>query len=229
LGLRLVKGISPDAVAGIENARRDGPFRSVAELARRSGAARSVLARLAAADVFRSMGLDRRQALWDVLALHDEPPLLASLEPDEPPPALPAMPLAEQVVSDYDATGLSLTAHPVSLMRAELRRSGVIPADRLPWRQAGDPVRVAGLVLVRQRPGTASGIVFATLEDETGVSNLIIRPKVFERFRKVVSEVMWLADGRIERTGDVIHVQVSCLRSVRDMPADIRVASRDYH
>jgi len=229
LGFRLIKGLSPESVQGIEAARRDGPFRSVADVARRARVGRGTLARLAAADAFRSLGLDRRQALWDVLALREELPLLAGLEDREAPAPLPGMPIGEQVVADYDATGLSLAAHPISLVREQLHRLGVVPAACVPQSRHGTPVRVAGLVLVRQRPVTAGGIVFATLEDETGIVNLILRPAVYERFRAAAHGFAWLAEGRIERANDVVHVQAARIEDLSDRLAGLRVSSRDFH
>ncbi|MBN1489417.1 MAG: DNA polymerase III subunit alpha [Phycisphaerae bacterium] len=229
LGMRLVQGISRRSVAGIEAARRDGPFRSVAELVRRAGISRTVAARLAAADAFSSMGLDRRQALWDVLALREELPLWAGVDESEPATELPAMSIGQQVLADYKATGLSLTAHPVALFRQELASQRVIQAAQLRRCPQGRFVRVAGLVLVRQRPSTAGGIVFATLEDETGVANLILRPRIYERFRSMMGACVWLAEGRVERQGDVIHVQTTRIEDLGHRLSALRVTSRDFH
>jgi error-prone DNA polymerase len=230
LGMRLVKGVSRSQVEGIERAQRYGAFRSVAELARRSGASRATLARLAAADAFRSLGLDRRRAVWDVLALRDEPALLREQEPQEPPPLLPKMDLADVVLADYDTIGLSLTAHPMSLLRDDLRKLGVKPNQILPHLRQGQWVLVSGIVLVRQRPSTAGGIVFCTLEDETGVANLIIRPAIYERYRRCARGAAALvAEGRIEREGDVVHVQVARLEDVADRLAKLPTISRDFH
>ena len=160
----------------------------------RSGISRAGLERLAEADAFRSIGLDRRAALWEVRALDplsaaERLPLFAAAGDGadlqaEAQVALPLMPLGEHVVNDYRSLSLSLKAHPVSFLRARARRRAASS------RRAGSPelpsgrrVSVAGLVLVRQRPGTASGVIFATLEDETGVANIIVWPKIFERFR----------------------------------------------
>jgi error-prone DNA polymerase len=190
---------------------------------------RAVLARLAAADAFRSMGLDRRQALWEVLALREEPPLLAGLEQNETPATLPAMRLSQSVVADYQMTGLSLTAHPLALIRRDLNRLQVMPNERLAHARQGQFVRVAGLVLVRQRPSTASGIVFATIEDETAAANLILRPRIYDRFRPVAQRVAWIVEGRVERAGSVVHVQVGRLCDLSDRLQTLRVSSRDFH
>jgi error-prone DNA polymerase len=231
LGLRLVKGISRAKVEGIERSQQDGPFTSVADLHRRCGASRATLARLAAADAFRSMGLDRRQALWQILAIEDdEPPLFAGLEATEPPPALPVQSLPQRVAQDYDTTGMSLTAHPMSLLRKGLESMGIIHAGQLRQTRTGQRVRIAGLVLVRQRPSTAKGILFYTLEDETGIANLIVRPGVYARYRRAArGAVALLAEGRVERQGEVIHVQTVRLSDLSEHLDRLPSCSRDFH
>ncbi len=230
LGMRLVRGLSAAKVCGIEAAQRDGPITSLHELARRSDVSRETLMRLAAADAVRSLGLNRREALWQILALDDAPPLFAGLEPVEPPAALPAMPLDETVVQDYDALGLSLNAHPIGLVRKELATLRVSTCEQLRATQNRQKVAVGGLVTHRQRPGTAKGLVFMTLEDETGTANLIIRPKVWDRDREVGrGKIAIIAEGIIERQGDVIHVQVSRLHDLSACIAPIRAKSRDFH
>ncbi len=229
LGFRLIKGLPQDAITRLVAARNDGPFTSVADLARRSGLSRAVLARLAAGDAFNSLGLDRREALWQVLALDDELPLFAGAEWAETPADLPRMGLDEQVVHDYETTGLSLKAHPMSLIRPRLRNGRIAAAKQANRCPQGRRVAVAGLVLVRQRPSTALGIVFMTIEDETGVVNLVIRPKVYERFRAAArSATAVIATGRIEREGEVVHLQVERLESVTDGMKP-KVRSRDFH
>jgi error-prone DNA polymerase len=238
LGMRLVKGISRESVAGIEAARWNGSFRSVVDVARRSGAKRAILAKLAAADAFRSMGLGRRRALWDVLALREELPLFAgafdgqsaaeAAEDVDAEVALPAMSIAERVVADYDATELSLAAHPMELVRGALNRMGAMRAAGLKTAQEGSLVRVAGLVLVRQRPSTAKGLVFVTLEDETAIANLVIRPDVYARHRPAVRACAWLVEGRVERAGDVVHVQTQRIYDLSERRVAVRPASRDF-
>jgi error-prone DNA polymerase len=232
LGFRLIKGISQSGARGIADARRIRPFTSLGHLARRGGAPRAVLARLAAADAMRSLGLDRRRALWSVLALDDaeELPLFAGLDCDEPPAALPEMMLNEHVVSDYQTTGLSLKAHPMSLIRSALGEAEILTAKAANAQKQGRRVRVAGLVLVRQRPSTALGIIFMTIEDETGVVNLVVKPKVYERYRAAAQGATALVvQGKIEREGEVVHVMVESMASVTNRPAELRVASRDFH
>jgi error-prone DNA polymerase len=228
--MRLINGISQAKVEGIERAQREHPFRSVVDLARRSGASRATLARLAAADAMRSLGLDRRQAVWQVLALSDEPPLFEGHEPEEPKPNLPEMSLADTVFTDYGTIGLSLSAHPISLVRGELKRLRVQHNRVLKHTRQGQRICVSGLVLVRQRPGTAGGIVFGTLEDETGTANLIIRPQIYEKYRRVAhGSTALIAEGRVERQGDVIHVQVTRLMDMSKSLARLRSVSRDFH
>ena len=224
LGLRLVGGAPEEVTKTIVAARGSG-YRDVFSVWVRSGAPVSVLERLANADAFRSMGLDRRAALWAVKglaggALQAGPKrATSSLAPiltrgdtgdlfDEPRVELPATTLGEHVVEDYAAIGMSLKAHPISFFRENLTRRGVITSEAH-WqdRLAGRRVTVAGLVLVRQRPGTAKGVIFLTLEDETGIVNVVVWPKVFERNRRVVMTAQFLqVRGKIEREGLVIHV-----------------------
>lgn len=126
---------------------------------------------------------------------------------EEPQVALPEMPLGEHVVNDYRALSLSLKAHPVSFLRQDLAAHGIVPAERLTEIRTGRRVQVAGLVLVRQRPGSASGVLFATIEDETGVANVIVWPKVFERYRAAVMGARLIAvSGRLQSESGVIHV-----------------------
>lgn len=230
LGLRLVRGLSAAKVRGLETARHAGPLTSLLQLAQRDDVSRETLLRLAAADAFQSLKLTRRQALWQILALHDNPPpLFGNLELDEPPASLPPMPLDEVVVQDYDALGLSLNAHPIGLLRSALDNLRVRPNEQLKTARHRQKVAVAGIVTHRQRPGTAKGIVFMTLEDETGQANLIIRPRVWERCRAVgQSKIALIAEGTVERQGAVIHVQVNRLHDLSTRLAPVRTRSRDF-
>jgi error-prone DNA polymerase len=230
LGLRLVRGLSAAKVAGIEAARREGPITSIRRLARRPDVARDTLVRLAAADAFRSLGLQRRAALWQILALDEaEPPLFAELEPDDPAVPLPPMPLDETVFKDYQTTGFSLNAHPLELIRSDLQGLGVTPNGRLRAIPNGTPVRVAGLVTVRQRPSTARGIVFMTLEDESGSANLVVHPPIWERDQRVArARTALLAEGHVERQGEVVHVIVRRLHDLSHRLASLTHRSRDF-
>jgi len=230
LGTRLVRGLSADKVRGIEAAQRAGPITALDALARRGDVTRETLLRLAASDAFRSLGLNRREALWRILALDDAPlPLFAEREPSEPPVVLPEMPLDETVVEDYDALGLSLNAHPIGLLRRELNAMRVIRNVELKAVRQHQKVAVAGLVTHRQRPATAKGIVFMTLEDETGGANLIVRPQVWERERAVGHDkIALIAEGIVERQGEVVHVQVGRLHDLSARIAPLRATSRDF-
>ncbi|SMH52731.1 error-prone DNA polymerase [Azospirillum agricola] len=213
LGFRLIKGFTePDAKALVLS--RAGGYRDAYDLWRRSRLPAAALERLARADAFRSVGLDRRAALWTVRALGDSPlPLFARLDgnaADEPDAPLPAMPLGEHVVMDYGSLSLSLKAHPLALLRDGL--PGITPSERLAATRDGRRLTVAGLVLVRQRPGSAEGVVFLTLEDETGVANLVVLPDLFETFRRPIMTARLLAaTGRVQNHEGVVHLRVETL------------------
>jgi error-prone DNA polymerase len=195
-------------------AKRTRPFRSVEELRSRGGLPVHAIERLAEADAFRSIGLDRRAALWDSRALKpalDLPLFVAADARDEGEESetaqLPAMPLSEHVVSDYQTVRLSLKAHPMTFLRDHYARQGFITADRLKAIRDGKRVSLAGLVLIRQRPGSAKGVCFITLEDETGIANLVVWPDVFEQQRRIVMGArLMVVHGVIQKDEDVIHV-----------------------
>ncbi|RYY98930.1 MAG: DNA polymerase III subunit alpha [Chitinophagaceae bacterium] len=208
LGFRLIKGFrEEDARLLVE--KRTRPYSCINDL-RDAGLSDAALERLADADAFRSLGLDRRAALWEVRT-KDRPEALfeGSTAPDAVGESvqLPLLLPSEHVVQDYGTTGLSLKAHPVSFVRAELDRLGACRARDLALRQHGDAVKVAGLVLVRQRPGTARGVWFMTIEDETGTANLVLFPQVVEAYRRnIVGASLFMAEGTVQREGLVIHV-----------------------
>lgn len=215
LGLRLVKGLSEaDIRQKLVPARGKG-YRSIRDLWLRSGLNRSVIEKLAEADAFRSLGLDRRRALWEVRALDarqasESLPLFEQFGRDdlqtEPAMVLPEMPPGEQVIEDYRSLTLSLKAHPVSFLRPALQKRGFFTTASLRTAQKNRRIDVAGLVLIRQRPGTAK-VIFMTLEDETGVTNAIIRPQIFARYRSVVMAARLVRiRGLLQRESDVIHV-----------------------
>lgn len=226
LGFRLAGGCREDDMARLIKARGGG-YRDVRDIWRRTGLRPAVLETLVRADAFGSIGLGRREALWQVRALGDAPlPLFAHAEGlrgdliREPAALLPAMPLGEQVVADYASLGLSIRAHPLALLREVMTERRVRPNRDLKTIKDGAPVRIAGLVLVRQQPGTASGVIFATLEDETGVANIVVWPRVFERHRKVLlGSRLLCVDGRVQSAEGVIHVIADRLR---DFSPDLR-------
>jgi error-prone DNA polymerase len=222
LGFRQVDGMRKDAGRRIM-AARNAPFEDVADLKVRAKLDRGSVRRLAAADAMRGMGLDRRAALWQAQGLKDAPALPifsyvdARDEGVEPMVALPTMPQAEHVVADYQTLRLSLKAHPMSFYRESLRRQGFACTDALPGMRHGQRVSLAGLVLVRQKPGSAKGVCFITLEDEGGVANLVIWPKLFEQFRPVImSARLMVVHGRVQSDGRVIHVVADRLENRSD-------------
>ncbi|QUJ75886.1 error-prone DNA polymerase [Sulfitobacter albidus] len=212
LGLRQIDGMRQDAALRIMAARAE-PFADVGDLKKRARLDRGQIGKLAAADAFRSVGIDRRQALWQAEGLRDAPALAlfdhaeAAAEGDEPAVALPAMPQAEHVVADYQTLRLSLKAHPMSFFRSSLRKQGYGSSHDLIYMAHGARVKLAGLVLVRQKPGSAKGVCFITLEDEAGVANLVIWPKLFEAWRATIMQARLLVvHGRVQTDGRVIHV-----------------------
>lgn len=213
LGFRQVKGLREDDVNLILTARKK-MYATINEV-RDTALSEAALEKLADADVFRSIGLDRRQALWEITT-KDRPYALfsgqLSLEAKEENFSLPQMTASEHVVNDYAATSLSLKAHPVSFVREKLGQLHILSSKDLARATDGDIVKVAGLVLVRQRPGTAGGVCFMTIEDETGFANLVIFQNLFEKFRKpILQSRLIMAEGKLQVEGEVIHVIVrSC-------------------
>ena len=287
LGLRLVRGlVESEARRIVDVVRRDGPFHCLDTLRRASGASAGTFRRLARADAFRSLGIDRQQALWrlqrwddDDLPLFDR--IVGTGTPEtkngrieaesederktvaadterttskgcgdvadsirrtegggieEPSAILPPTTALQSIVDDYASSGLSVDRHPVACMRGDLATLGVRFASELLDEgtcPGGTRISVAGVVLVRQRPSTAGGIVFLTLEDETGIANLIVKPRVYARHRRTIRHAgILIADGRIERRRDVVHLVVSRTREHRPGEDAIRTTglrSRDFH
>jgi error-prone DNA polymerase len=274
LGFRQIQGLSKVELEKLIAARGNG-YASIERLAAVAGVSRFTIERLAAADAFRSLGLDRRAALWaarrlDTIGIrrggklekasgevgHTLPLFLPHISDEflpEPEVALPAMPLCEHVAEDYVTTGLSLKEHPVRFFRDELAQLGAIRNidHRSEDLRQDSQVIVAGLVLMRQMPGTAKGVVFMTLEDETGIANIIVWPKVFAKNRRIVMTSRFIAvRGRLQRAGLVVHViaekffdLTGHLRRLRDGDASIHksldtqarqpelplLKSRDFH
>jgi error-prone DNA polymerase len=220
------KSKAEDWAERIVAARQRRPFTSLEDFARDTGLSKRALILLADADAFRSIGLDRRAALWAVRRLPDDVPLplfetaAAREQPDEQARPLPLMPLPEQVVADYQTIRLSLKGHPMEFLRPMFAKEGIIACERVCHANDKKRVRCAGVVLVRQRPGSAKGVVFMTLEDETGIANIVVWPKVMERFRKeVMGARLILVEGYIQSSPEqVTHLvaQRLCDRS-RDL------------
>ena len=213
-GFRQIKGLSDKRMEPFVARRGDG-YHSVRDVWLRSGLDVGEIEKLAEADAFRSLGLDRREALWAVRALDggsaaEKLPLFdrpeVRLRDNEPETLLPLMPLGQHVIHDYQTLGLSLKAHPVSFLRARLDRAGITPNARLTSVPDGRRVSVAGLVLVRQRPGKGNAI-FLTLEDEEAVANIIIWARNFERFRPIVMGARFVSvTGKLQSESGVIHI-----------------------
>lgn len=208
LGLRIVHGLSAADAGKIITARAARPFTSVEDVWRRSGVPLAALEKLAKADAFAGMGFDRRQALWAIRGLGDTPlPLLAAIETKEDPVHLRALTAGREVVEDYRATQLTLRQHPLTFLRDRLRERRCVRCEELKTIKEGSLVDVAGIILVRQRPGSAKGVLFITIEDETGVANGILWPDRFEAQRRtVMSSAMVSIRGRVQKEGIVIHV-----------------------
>ncbi len=233
LGLRQIDGLPEHVAAALVSAREaGGPFRDLADLRARAGLSPAHIERLASADAFTSLGLTRRQALWDARSLVAAPdlPLFRAMGVHEEGAeraaiALPAMPLSEEVVADYQTTRLSLKAHPMAFLRPDLAARGFVRAADLRARKFRSMVQVAGVVLIRQRPGSAKGVTFITLEDETGVINLVVWPDLKEKQRKVVMGARLMeVRGRVEYDDEVIHVIAAHLT---DATARLHALSED--
>jgi len=237
LGLRMVRGLANGHGATLLGARADRPFVSVDDLWRRAGVPVAALVQLAEADAFQpSLQLARREALWAIKALRDEPlPLFAAAsacaqetiaEIHEPVVALRPMTAGGEVVEDYSHVGLTLRDHPVSFLRAELSGRHIVTCAEAMQARDGRWLETAGLVLVRQKPGSAKGVLFITIEDVTGIANLVIWPSLYEKQRRIIlSAGMMAAHGRIQREGEVVHLVAQHLTDLS--PALASVGDRD--
>ena len=232
LGLRQIDGLRLDTATRIVAARGDVPYASVEDVRSRSGTNVAAVERLAEADAFRSIKLDRRGALWDARALKGAPdlPLFAAAEArdegwETEVVRLPAMPLSEHVVSDYQTVRLSLKAHPMHFLRGHYASRGFVTAGELRSLRYGRRVSLAGLVLIRQRPGSAKGVCFITLEDETGIANLVVWPDKFAAQRGIVMGArLMVVHGLVQHDEAVVHVIAAGLE---DDTAMLRELSED--
>jgi error-prone DNA polymerase len=237
LGFRRVKGLAVADAARIVAARMNSDFASVDDMWRRSGVPTEALVQLAKADAYRpSLKLERRDALWAIKALRDEPlPLFAAAaeremmtiaEQNEPEVALRQMTEGHNVIEDYGHTGLTLRQHPIAFLRKDLAARNIITCAEAMNARDGRWVYTAGLVLVRQKPGSAKGVMFITIEDETGPANLVVWPKLFEKSRRIVlGSSMMAIQGKIQREGEVVHL---IARQLFDLTTDLSgLADRD--
>jgi error-prone DNA polymerase len=214
LGLRFVKGLREEAARRIEAEAAHSPFASVREVARRCGLRGDELEVLASVGAFASLGETRRSALWQVSALDGRrPPLAQAIEPDPGPSPLPEMTADERYVADYSGAGMTVGRHPLGRRRAELRARGILSATELARQPDGRRVVTGGVAIVRQRPGTAKGLCFLTLEDETGFANVVIMPDLFRARRAVITTSALLeVRGAVESRDGVVTVRAAAVR-----------------
>ena len=230
LGFRLISGLSRTHAEQITACRREGgQFLSFDDFSRRTRLSSAVLKKLSQADAFGTLGLNRRTALWNSLPEQKQLPLFDDLADDEPAVNLPDMSLKDQVVADYQTAGVSLRGHPIQFVRESLEERQVVPTRALADLPVDRRYKVAGLVLLRQRPSTAKGITFVTLEDEFGTANLIVRQEVWERYHSVASRAgAMIAHGRLQRLDSVIHLLVDRMENLSHLLAGVNSRSRDF-
>ncbi len=235
LGFRLVKGMSQEGALRIEQQRRRAPFVHVSDLRQRAQLDKRDMEVLADADALAGLGGHRHQAQWQIMALEEKRPLL---EDEHYRPAryfndevqLRAPGVAEEVLADYRSTGLTLRPHPMSLLRDSYPFNRCKRHRDLPDIGNNRFIRIAGLVTGRQRPGTASGVLFLTLEDETGNSNVVVWPRVQQRFRKaLMTSQLLLVKGTLECRDNVIHIIAGALYDYSSHLKQLHIKSRDFH
>jgi error-prone DNA polymerase len=235
LGLKQIRGIAQSVGERIVSEREElGPYFSVSEFSERTSSLQATVLQLSSADAFASLQQDRRAALWQALAQNRRPvdqPLFGLLPLDDDTPGDWLRPLAPdaEVLEDYRTLGLSLKSHPLAFQRESLNQRGVTLASQLPNLPPNRPVRVAGLVILRQRPATAKGITFVTLEDESGPLNLIVKPSVWEKHYQICRlSRAWLVEGTLETRSGVTHViaeRLHDLQAALNLPL---IRSRDF-
>ncbi|HUJ00727.1 MAG TPA: error-prone DNA polymerase [Usitatibacter sp.] len=229
LGLGLVKGLKREAAARLVEARRERRFASIEDLARRAALDRADLSALAAADALAGLAGHRRAALWETLAV-DEATRLALPAAAVPAPLLAAPTEGEEIVGDYASLGLSLRRHPLALLRERLRKRGICDASEVAAARNGQLVRAAGIVTCRQRPATASGVIFVTLEDETGYVNLVVWNDLAERQRRELLGARLLeVRGEVQKQGLVVHVLARRFADLTPLLGRLAPASHDFH
>jgi len=230
LGLHLVSGIKADAVERLQAARARQPFESAQDLARRAGLDQAQMKSLAAADALAGLSGHRRQQVWDAAALQAPPALLKNAPVDEAPLALPEAPEGEAIVWDYASLGLTLRRHPLALLRPELTKRRLMSAEQLRSAPNGRLVRHCGIVTLRQQPGTSSGVVFVSLEDETGVVQVIVWRHLRERQRAVLAGSRLLAvRGVWQRDGEATNLIAGHLEDLTPLLNGLSTVSRDFH
>lgn len=230
LGLRLVRGLSSEAARRLVDARQQGAFSHAQDLAERAQLDRGELGALAAADALQNLSGNRHHSYWQVAGVEKPSELFPQWRVAEGEPLLNRPTEGEEVVADYNHLGLTLRRHPLALLREKLDRARMLTAEQLWDLPDGQWMRTAGLVVTRQRPGSASGVTFVTLEDETGNVNLVIWKDLAEKQRKVLlgSRLMGVR-GRVQREGDVLHVIAHRLEDYTSLLGSLVTRSRDFH
>ncbi|WP_201698510.1 error-prone DNA polymerase [Paraburkholderia hiiakae] len=229
LGMSLVRGMKAEAAARIEMARAVRPFRDVSDLARRAQLDRRDLEVLASANALRALAGERREALWQAVAAVPDRDLLRGATDDDETPELAPMTEGQEIVGDYRATGLTLGRHPLALLRPQLAKMRLVPSDALMRYRNGQLARACGIVTVRQRPGTANGVMFMTLEDEAGSVNVIVWQSVLEKFRReALGSSLLAVYGVWQREGEVRHLVANRLVDVTSMLGELPTVSRDF-
>lgn len=230
LGLRLVSGLAEASAMRIVQARAERAFVHVADLAHRAALDRRDLGALAAAGALAALAGHRHHAVWEVAGVEKLPPILAGSTFDEEAPALPAPTEGEDIAADYRSLGLTLGRHPLALLRDRLRTRRLVTAAEIARAPHGRLRRTAGIVIGRQRPDTASGVIFVTLEDETGVVNVVVWRSVSERQRReLLNSRLMAVYGHVERESDVVHLVAGRLVDLTPMLGELQTRSRDFH
>ena len=229
LGLRQVKGLSEEASERILSQRPQAGFQSIQQLVDNTGLEQRELGLLASAGALESLAGHRHRARWDVAGVEKPTPLLSAWDRYQASPLLRKPTEGEDIVADYQSLGLTLERHPIQLLRHRLDRYRYVPSARLSELANGSPICVAGLVITKQRPGTASGVTFVTLEDETGYVNLVVWKQVAEKFRPALLNAKLMGiRGELQIEGEVIHVVASQLIDHTEMLGNLTITSRDF-
>jgi error-prone DNA polymerase len=230
LGLRMIAGLKEESVARIVAARAQRPFAHVADLAHRARLDRGDLTALAAAGALASLAGHRHNAVWEVAGVEKLPPILAGSTFEDADPQLPMPTEGQDIVADYRALGLTLGRHPLALLRRQLARRRLVTAADISRAPHGRIARTAGIVIGRQRPDTASGVIFVTLEDETGCTNVIVWRDLSDRQRReLLGSRLMAVYGTVEREGEVVHVLAGRLVDLTPMLGALQTHSRDFH
>jgi error-prone DNA polymerase len=230
LGLNIVKGLSEEGISNLINARRQKDFANLNDLANRGGIQRADLQALAAADALHGLSGDRYRAQWQVSGVEEPLPLFPHHTPDETEVMLPKPSERQNIIDDYTSSGVSLRRHPVALLRSRLTKEHIHTTQALWSIRNGGVARTAGLVIGRQRPGTASGVIFVTLEDETGQANIIVWPKVAEAQRKpLLQSHLLVVSGLVQQQDGVLHLIAGRLEDRSDWLGELETKSRDFH